>query len=252
MINRIQYGIRIFLSGICYATFGIGALGLFLGIFPIIDITSFSAKTRRRRLKKAVSLSFRYFIWQLTVLGGIQVTIPELDKLKAAKNVVLIANHPTLLDVVILLGLLPQADCIVKGKLLQNPYFGRVIKKVYIPNTGDTDTLMTQCNQTLEDGNALLIFPEGTRTTPGVEPKLSRGAANIALRTQHDVLPLQIDCYPSGISKTVKWYSVPKEKMCYTISVCDKIKIDPYLTDDSELSRAARQLTADMKAILFS
>lgn len=251
--SKIKKIYRVISSGWCYATFGIGAIVLFLGIFPIVDVLSIGNPVKRRKyLKKIVSGAFSLFVKQLSVLGGISVTISKEDrqKLKALKGVVLVANHPSLLDIVILLSLVGEGDCVVAGKLIKNIYFGRVVKKVYIPNTGDTDHLMEKCNQSLAEGNTVIIFPEGTRTTPGEPLHFTRGAANIALRCQRDVVPVHITCEPSGISKTVKWYTVTPERMRYTFKVLPAIQIQAFLEQEEESSLASRRLTAKMEAIL--
>lgn len=96
-----------------------------------------------------------------------------------------------------------------------------------------------------EKGHALIIFPEGTRTTPGKPLKLKRGAANIAIRAEADITPVLISCSPSTLTKQDRWYQVPARKVHMRIQVNEGLPIAPYL-ENSAPSIAARKLTADL------
>jgi hypothetical protein len=92
-----------------------------------------------------------------------------------------LANHPTLIDVVFLISLLPNADCVVK-RVACNPFMrGPVRAAGYISND-DGAGLVDDCIAAVRAGGSLVIFPEGTRSVPGQPPRLQRGAANIAVR----------------------------------------------------------------------
>src|SRR3546814_3505509 len=45
------------------------------------------------------------------------------------------------------------------------------------------NVLIAACVKTLQDGRRLVVFPEGTRTVPGLPMKLKRGAASIIVRS---------------------------------------------------------------------
>lgn len=253
IIKKIKRAFKVIGSGICYSIFGLGALGLVFFILPILSLKHRKNEIEKRKaLKKAVSKAFWMFVKLLECMKGISVSISKEDiaKLKSLKSVVLIANHPSLLDIVILLGLVPQGDCVVAGKLLKNPYFGKVVKKVYIPNTGDTEALLEACKKSMNEGNVLMIFPEGTRTTEGEPIKLVRGAANIALRTEKDIIPVHIECLPRGISKRVKWYTVPQDTMRYTFTVLKKIEVQEFIGLEKPENIKSKMLTEKMRQVL--
>ncbi len=109
---------------------------------------------------------------------------------------------------------------------------------------------MQLCDQSLSEGNTLIIFPEGTRTIPGEPLQFTRGAANIALRCQQDIVPVHITCEPSGISKEVKCYTVTPERMRYTFKILPTINIQDSLKEDEALSVSSRKLTSKMEEIL--
>src|ERR1022692_977693 len=77
-----------------------------------------------------------------------------------------IGNHPTLLDVVVLISRLPQADCIVKKELWNNMFLrGIVTRAGYLPND-DGPGLVAAALERVKKGRRVVIFPEGTRSLP--------------------------------------------------------------------------------------
>ncbi len=72
----------------------------------------------------------------------------------------------------------------------------------------------------------LLIFPEGTRTTPGIKPKLQRGAAQIAVRTERDLRVVHITVTPSFLTKRKNGIGCQQQSP-FKIEVKDKVEIEP-------------------------
>ena len=120
----------------------------------------------------------------------------------------------------------------------------------YIPNR-DPESLIDDCSQRLNHGNVLLIFPEGTRTTPGQTLKLQRGAAQIAVRTQTDLRVVHITVNPSFLTKQMKWYQVPDVKPFFHIEVKQKIKVEEFIQRSDSPTTAARQLNRHLSNAIF-
>ncbi|WP_369678325.1 lysophospholipid acyltransferase family protein, partial [Enterococcus faecium] len=92
----------------------------------------------------------------------------KLDTIKNAKGQLIIANHPSLIDVVVLISIVRNADCVVKADLWKNPFLKGVVKATgYINNDADPEYFLNQCQQSFARGNNLIVFPEGTRSVPG-------------------------------------------------------------------------------------
>ncbi|RAV24320.1 1-acyl-sn-glycerol-3-phosphate acyltransferase, partial [Staphylococcus warneri] len=73
----------------------------------------------------------------LVKLGVMTYEVDGLEKLVNSRQELVIANHPTLIDVVILNGLMEKANCIVKKAVWTNQFtFGQVSSAVYILNEG--------------------------------------------------------------------------------------------------------------------
>ncbi|MDZ7918789.1 lysophospholipid acyltransferase family protein [Rhodoferax sp.] len=192
--------------------------------------------------RNAVQRTFRWFVWWMAALGVMSFEIRGQERLNRTGLLVL-ANHPTLIDVVFLISLLPNADCIVKSTLARNPFTrGPVRAANYICNDSGAG-MVEDCIHSLRQGSNLIIFPEGTRT--GVDGKitLQRGAANVAVRGGRDITPVRIHCAPRTLTKGLAWWQVPSARAHFVIDVCDDIDIQSFLDEGPGDALAARRLT---------
>ncbi len=161
-------------------------------------------------------------------------------------GLLILANHPTLIDVVFLISLIPNADCVVKASLAKNPFTrGPVRATGYVSNDSGPG-LVEDCIASLKAGNNLIIFPEGTRTRLNRPMQLQRGAANIAVRGRCDITPVTIRCEPLGLNKEAAWWQVPPGPMNFAIQVQDDISIAPLIAQAGSEALAARQVTAHL------
>jgi 1-acyl-sn-glycerol-3-phosphate acyltransferase len=241
---------RIITTGFCFSTFGIGALVLVSTIFPIAALFNFSSQRKTSlAIRRVIQISFKLFVSLMSACGLISVTIKNLEALKNSKGQIIVANHPSLIDVVIVVSLLPQGDCVVKQALGKNFFLKNVVKTAYILATSDMDKLFTDCQKSLNDGNSLIIFPEGTRTVPNKKSKLSRGAAHMAINAKVDILPIHISCSPPGLLKHQKWYNVADKELTFVLEAKPIISIKPYL-DTANKHMTAKKLTEDIGIVL--
>ncbi len=88
-----------------------------------------------------------------------------LDALRDERGLIIVANHPSMLDAVMLVARLPRSACIMKAGLMRNPLLGPGARLArYIRN--DSTRGMIRCAvDDLRQGGQLVMFPEGTRTT---------------------------------------------------------------------------------------
>ncbi|MCP3140981.1 lysophospholipid acyltransferase family protein [Pyxidicoccus xibeiensis] len=243
MLETLERGWRVLATGICFATFGLGGLGLRLFYFPLLQLLVRDPARRTRQARLAVHHTFRFFIELMRVVGVLRYRIEGVEKLSRS-GLLILANHPTLIDVVFLISLVPNADCVVKASLANNPFTrGPVQATGYLCNDSGPE-LVQACIDSVKAGNNLIIFPEGTRTPVQGPMKLQRGAANIAVRGPCDITPVTIRAEPIGLAKGMPWWRVPPRPIQFTIVVRDDIAVAPLLEDaGGEAALAARQLT---------
>jgi len=232
----------VFGTGLSFVCFGLGAVLLGFTVWPILRLSTTNARRGIARVQRAVSRSMRAFLWLMTSVGVISYEVRGLEKLRERGQFV-VANHPSLIDVVILVSLMPEVDCIVKQALWRNVFLRwPVYWAGYISNaTGEG--LVAACAAALKEGRSLLVFPEGTRTRPGEPISLQRGAAQIALATPADLRPVTITCDPIMLFKGTPWYRVPARAGHYVISVGDPIPVGAFLAAGEPQPLAARHLT---------
>ena len=242
LINR---GWRLFGTGLSFAVFGIGALVLVILVFPAIFLFSRDARTRTRRSRSAVNRSFRLFLWMMHALGVFDFDVDPKCREAFAPNggLIIVANHPTLIDVVQLLAEVEHGNCIVKRALFSNLFVGGVFRSTNYISNDESEDLLANCVEVLKNGETLVIFPEATRTVPGQPMSLRRGAARVALAAKVPMQMVHISCYPSTLTKAEHWYEIPARRPCLKMSVGDRLDIRVFAADEEEPSMAARRLT---------
>ena len=237
---------KVIATGLSFALFGLGGLILSLTVFPLIYIMPIARARRQRFSRRVLSRLFRLYIKIMERFGLIKLTVRGAELLRAEGQLV-IANHPSLLDVVYLIALIDNTTCLVKNSMWINPFTaGTVLATGYIRN--DSTQLVSDCAQALAAGDSLIIFPEGTRSDPDKPFKFLRGAANIALLAQRDITPVTIHCHPPRLLKNQPWYQASKQTIQVTIECFPSLPIASYLDSGQARSKLARQLTADMQA----
>ena len=110
---------RLFATGFCFAAFGIGSVVLGLAITSVLRLLLWNRKRRERAVRRLVHLSFRFFIGMMRQLGVMTYEVHGRQYLREPGQLV-IANHPTLIDVVFLVACIPNAVCVVKDELLHS------------------------------------------------------------------------------------------------------------------------------------
>ncbi len=246
MWARLDHGWRVCATGLCFMAFGIGGLVLTLVACPLVRVLVHPAARRKRVGQRLIWANFAGFTKLMTAVGVLEYDVRGRAKLER-RGCVVVANHPSLIDVVLLLGVMPRADCIVKQPLWNSPVTGAPLRMAgYIPNAGGPELVERAC-ASLEAGNRLLVFPEGTRTRPGQPLRLQRGAANIAVHARADVVPVTIRLSEATLGKHHRWYQVPRRRLRVCLSVDDPIRIEPYLAEGVSKALAARRLTEDMR-----
>ena len=103
-----------------FAVFGIGGFILGTLILPIVALCIRNPSRRLRIIRRLVGGSMRGFVYYMKGVGVLRYRIDGLHHVDPAQNYLIIANHPSLIDVVFLLAWFPSADCIIKGALFDS------------------------------------------------------------------------------------------------------------------------------------
>ena len=232
------------MTGGCFALFGIGGLLLSMVGFNLLLIVVRNAERRRRLARRSISFCFRQFLRCCRAVGVFDYKIEGIELLQRDRRCLVVANHPSLIDYVLLASVMPEADCLVKAGLLNNPFVSGVIRSAdYLVNS-QGETLLPDSQRRLDKGDAIILFPEGTRTRYGEPLKLQRGAANIAVRCGCDLRLVHITCSQRMLDKQSRWYQVPPEKPLFTVSVRQRIASTTFMAREEDAQpQAVRHLT---------
>ncbi|STZ75701.1 lysophospholipid acyltransferase family protein [Bergeriella denitrificans] len=226
------------LSG--FVLFGIGGVAFKLVLLPYTLRGTQGDVARQIRARRLIGGIWRFFVRYLVCSGVLSVKFHGLEKLGHPGQLVL-ANHPSLLDVVLLISHAPEMNCIVKKDLQHNPAMSSQIKAAgYIPNE-ESEAMLDTVAEVFRSGQSLLVFPEGTRTGWDGQVKMHRGAVSLGLRSAQTITPVCIKMNPPNFKKGQPWYKIPPHTVHYEITVGDDIDPQEWLAE-KPLPIAARRL----------
>ncbi|WP_314342615.1 lysophospholipid acyltransferase family protein [Simonsiella muelleri] len=231
---------RLFATALGFVIFG-----LFGVLFKIILLPYLSGSLKTQiKARRLVTKSWCWFVKYITLMGVVEAHFHGFEKLGRTGQLML-ANHPSLLDVVFILSRVPDANCVVKADLLHNPAMSSQIRACgYVLNREDFD-FVEQIDEILQT-QSLLIFPEGTRTGWHENVKFHRGAVSLGLRSAKIITPIVVKMSPENYKKGQKWYQIPREKPVYHFVVGDDIDPQTWLAE-KPLPIAARRLNDELQ-----
>jgi 1-acyl-sn-glycerol-3-phosphate acyltransferase len=229
LARKLDFAWRVVGTGLAFACFLGGGFLLAAFAFPAINLFTRDAVHRRERHQGLVRSSFRLFIGTLTRLRILVVEFDDRGALGQGKGTIVIANHPSLIDVVLLAAQLPRVQCIVKRELWEHPLLGPMMRgNGYIPADLEPEALVAACGEALADGRCLIVFPEGTRTRPGEPVRFHRGFAHIATLLGADIQLFLITCTPTTLTKGEKWWAVPPRRPVFRVSSAGWLRADSW------------------------
>lgn len=241
MAEALDRAWRVGATGLCFLLFGLGGLLLRLVVFPPLQLFVREPARRADLARGVIRRSFRLFIELMRGLGVLSYEFHGAQRLQR-RGLLILANHPSLVDVVFLMAFVEHADCIVKGSLANNCFTrGPVRAAAFVCNDAGPG-MIEDCLASLRAGGNLIIFPEGTRTPRHGALRLHRGAANVAVRGGVDVTPVRIQVQPPTLIKGEPWWRVPPRRPHFRFEVGPDLPVREHLDGAGE-ALAARRLT---------
>lgn len=213
MLRWLDQGLRFLLTALAFFGFAVGGLLLSLVLIPLLRLAPGDRAAYGRRCRWLTQQSYRLFHAYMRAGRLVDYRPDALHLDLPAGGCVLIANHPTLIDVTAILAAVGEAACVVKHAHFQGPLHFLMRGNWHIdggdggPTSGAAVVL--QAVERLRTGLPVLIFPEGTRSPEGGLNRFQRGAFEIARRAQVPVVPLRVTCDPPILAKEAPWYRVP-------------------------------------------
>jgi 1-acyl-sn-glycerol-3-phosphate acyltransferase len=128
-------------------------------------------------------------LWRLRIQGR--------DRLPWHGAAVLVANHASLADILVLFALFRPYKWVSKQEIFQVPVIGWNMRlNGYVPvvrgSGASVRRMMDRCDRLLGAGSPLMIFPEGRRTSDGTLQSFKDGAFELAVRHGVPVFPIAV------------------------------------------------------------
>lgn len=214
MWTKVGHGWRVIGTGMSFAVFMVGGVFLAFVIFPACRLFSRDPQIVCHRVQRMISRSFRLHLLFMRCVGVLkQCRFSGLERVSSGGPFIIVANHPTLIDIVALISRLPEIDCVVKRRLWDHPFMGGAVKAAdYIPNDEGTVFLEVALDR-LRQGRSVILFPEGTRSPAHGLRRFHRGAAHLALQAGAKIVPVVIRCDPPTLMKGQHWWEVPERPL---------------------------------------
>ena len=166
----------------------ISAVVVCLIVLPL----AFLPSLQRARL---IAIWARFNIWTLRVVCGVSHRVIGEENITETPAII-IANHQSAWETLALQLIFPAQSYLLKKELLKIPFFGwglALNRPIAIDRSNKTkalDQLIKQGVERLQEGRWLVIFPEGTRMTPGELGKFQVGGAMMAAKSGYAVIPV--------------------------------------------------------------
>jgi 1-acyl-sn-glycerol-3-phosphate acyltransferase len=185
MRRRLQPIFDFIITLVLWGYFTVGFVLLFS---PFYLWAGFFSKDRERAFQQLNSRFYRgfFFLVRRLMPGHRWYIQPEVMAIRSA---VVVCNHRSYLDSILLISLYARHNTIVKSRLFDIPLFGRMLQwSGYIPSTAEgrfAEMMIRQLEGMeafLAAGGNLIVFPEGTRSRDGRIGPMNKGAFKIARR----------------------------------------------------------------------
>ncbi len=202
----------------------VGSLVSVLSVLPAILFRGTRVRFFGQRL---IHRLFRTFLGYTRMSGLVEVDASELSELHGCEGLIVVANHPCLLDAVLMVSQLPRSVCLMKGSLARNIIFlGTARLAGYIHNKSSLG-LIKKCGERLQEKTNLLIFPEGTRSVGGTLLPFKMGFALAAVSTRSPVQTVIITTNSRYLGKGQPLFKVPVFPLCYSLRLGERFLPGP-------------------------
>jgi 1-acyl-sn-glycerol-3-phosphate acyltransferase len=245
---RLDYLWRFCATGVAFALFGVCGVLFSVLVFPLAWLWPHRA-SRQRAVTTVIHWFFRALVAMLRRVGVMELEVSGADALRVGDPAIVVANHPTYLDVMVLLSLTPRACCVVKNAHWSNPCFWGIVRAAEYVSNADPAELIEAGARQLAAGYTMIIFPEGRRSpAPNRLHAFSRGFAHMALKAGAPIVPVLMDCDPPAFTKQMRWYDVPARAFRMRVSVLEPLGVEQLAAHDTIPALAARSVTSAIEA----
>jgi 1-acyl-sn-glycerol-3-phosphate acyltransferase len=248
-VKKLAYLVRVGFTAGAFLSFFVGGLLLAWVVLPVVRWRWRRAQEMERAAAclRWVQRSFVLFHDYMRVTTLINFQPRGVDRRLPGPRFVLVANHPTLVDITALTAAYGRITCIAKTPIFRAPGVGALVRACAYIDGGSGDPfaggrVVTQALERLAADMPIAIFPEGTRSPDGGLHPFKRGAFEIACRANVPVLPILIRCEPSALGKGRPWYDIPRRSASFTLTPLPVMRPDEFGGNAASMAGAAEEM----------
>jgi len=220
---------RLALIAFCFVQFAVQVLWLGKWLMPrIMKSQGQSSEKRSRSLFHAHHHVTAY----LNTLSKVGLFSFEFSGEPVKGPAVVVANHPSLLDFIVLLKDFPNAICLYKSQTRNNPILSDFVDVAgYVEGMDGTreasKRIVNECCQRLKEGHHVAFFPEGTRSRSNTSVNRFRSTGfHAAIKAGVLLQPVVIYCDPLFLGKNQSWMDFAKARNRMVIEYLKPIRIE--------------------------
>lgn len=219
--------IRSILAVFCFFIFGIGAVILNFLLFPFI-------KNNKELCSDIIHYTWKFFVNLMMWLKLFRLDIKKLGKIK---NKVIVSTHPSFIDIVILIALIPRSTCFVKKELAHNPILKNLVTSIFITNEVELEELKSESKKMLDRGFNVIIFPSGIRHRRDEFPKIRKGASLVALNAGKNIVPVRMFSDRDFLFINQPFYAVSYRCVNFEIEQMREINIADFIGESEIITK---------------
>lgn len=230
--HRLPRFVRVPLMAVLFFFFFTGCPVIALVLIPLLRLFS---KNPRRLTTTLLNRGLRFIIRVARFMGIVDFDDPRLPpEVDRSAPYVMISNHPTFVDMLLLLGSFDEMTCVTSGRWSRHWALGRLLRATsYLPGPGsgrpESENMLESMVAHLKAGHPLLIFPEGKRSEQEKLRRFRRGAVEAATRAGVPIVPLFLAIDRPYLTKEVPIWRPPSPSPVYSFEWFDVI--DPAAFD---------------------
>ncbi len=166
-------------------------------VIPTLIFLPVGGRCKRRWMRMTIHKGCKWLLW-MTALTEHKIIRNDAGE-TFSRPAVVIANHQSFIDILLLLSLSPHLVMVTNSWVWKSPVFGRIIRYLGFCCVDDGyEEVAVHLRRSIREGNSAVIFPEGTRTKDGRSVgRFHKGAFYLAEQLEADIVPVLI--YGTGM-----------------------------------------------------
>lgn len=214
-VSLVQIGRTI----VIYSYFLSGVLFLSIIGFILFYLTPISKKPKQAIFHKIVQNCSKFLLTIFSAKDFIKNSHQE----KFDKPAIIIANHQSFIDILMMIMLSPKVIIMTKDWVWESKIFGHIVRWLeYFPASYGNEEGLKHIEKKTEEGYSVVIFPEGTRSETTEMKRFHKGAFFLAEQLNLDILPIVLH----GTGDCIRKNELFLNKVQFSVSILKRIGIE--------------------------